>query len=88
MSESGAEADDAREEVEVPPRPVRDESPLGKLNAFLDTPLVDANNRSDEGPVAEALKAFVRNDPQVASVTFSGVVILCLVIAVRVLNGV
>ena len=51
--------------------------------SFWDTPILDANDRSDQGPVAELLKKFVRSEPELASVTFSVVVILLLVGATR-----
>eukprot|EP00568_Trieres_chinensis_P009690 CAMPEP_0183307824 /NCGR_PEP_ID=MMETSP0160_2-20130417/19567_1 /TAXON_ID=2839 ORGANISM="Odontella Sinensis, Strain Grunow 1884" /NCGR_SAMPLE_ID=MMETSP0160_2 /ASSEMBLY_ACC=CAM_ASM_000250 /LENGTH=161 /DNA_ID=CAMNT_0025471505 /DNA_START=87 /DNA_END=572 /DNA_ORIENTATION=+ len=59
---------------------------LSRINSFLDTPILDANDRTDQGALAEALKRFVRKDPQVASVTFSAVVLLSLTGLVRLLN--
>lgn len=55
---------------------VENENPLSKLNSLLDTPILDANNKKDEGPIAEALKDFVRDDSDMASLTFSVVVVL------------
>eukprot|EP00534_Pseudo-nitzschia_fraudulenta_P000215 CAMPEP_0201131518 /NCGR_PEP_ID=MMETSP0850-20130426/42938_1 /ASSEMBLY_ACC=CAM_ASM_000622 /TAXON_ID=183588 /ORGANISM="Pseudo-nitzschia fraudulenta, Strain WWA7" /LENGTH=151 /DNA_ID=CAMNT_0047401569 /DNA_START=98 /DNA_END=553 /DNA_ORIENTATION=- len=61
-----------------------DRSPLEKLNRFLDTPILDANNRSDQGAVAETLKEFVRDEPEIAQVTFSVVVVAMMVLVTRV----
>ena len=61
-----------------------DKSILDTINDFLDTPILDANNRSDQGPVAEALKEFVRDEPELAQVTFSVVVVAFLVVATRI----
>ena len=64
---------------------------LSKLNSVLDTPILDANNKEDQGPVINALKNFVRDDPDMASVTFSVVVVIFMAIATRgamyVVNG-
>ena len=51
---------------------------LPPRTSFWDTPILDANDRRDQGPVAEALKKFVRAEPEVASVTFSVVVVIIL----------
>jgi len=59
---------------------------FAKINSFLDTPILDANNRSDQGAVAETLKRFVRREPQLASVTFSAVVVAFMFILVRLYN--
>mmetsp|Transcript_2141 Transcript_2141/g.4342 ORF Transcript_2141/g.4342 Transcript_2141/m.4342 type:complete len:157 (-) Transcript_2141:373-843(-) len=62
------------------------ESPLSlwdKVNKFLDTPILDANNRSDQGAIAETLKEFVRDEPELAQVTFSVVVVVVLVLGTR-----
>jgi hypothetical protein len=59
---------------------------LDQLNAALDSPILDANNKADQGFVAEALKLFVRGQPEVASITFSIVVIGMLVGLVRLVN--
>ena len=56
---------------------------LDKVNNFLDTPILDANNRSDQGAVAETLKEFVRDEPEIAQVTFSVVVVAFLALATR-----
>ena len=40
-------------------------SPLDKLNAFLDTPILDTNTRG--GPL-EPLKRFARSEPELAQV--------------------
>ena len=61
---------------------------LSHINKFLDTPILDANNKSNQGPVAEALKDFVKDDPQVASITFSVLVILAFLGQVRLFNSV
>ena len=55
-----------------------------KVNNFLDTPILDANNRSDQGAVAETLKEFVRDEPEIAQVTFSVVVVAMMVLVTRV----
>ena len=57
-----------------------------QINAALDTPILDANERSDQGAIAEALKDFVRSDPQLASISFSAVVVVLLFILVRFFN--
>ena len=57
-----------------------------QINDFLDTPILDANNRSDQGALAETLKRFVRREPQVASITFSAVVVAFMFLLVRVYN--
>eukprot|EP00747_Dinoflagellata_sp_TGD_P042333 gnl/TRDRNA2_/TRDRNA2_142022_c0_seq1.p1 gnl/TRDRNA2_/TRDRNA2_142022_c0~~gnl/TRDRNA2_/TRDRNA2_142022_c0_seq1.p1 ORF type:complete len:202 (-),score=26.18 gnl/TRDRNA2_/TRDRNA2_142022_c0_seq1:198-803(-) len=44
---------------------------LERIKGALDQPILDANNREDQGPVAEALKKFVRDDPELASIVFS-----------------
>jgi hypothetical protein len=59
------------------------ESLLDKVNNFLDTPILDANNRSNEGAVAEVLKEFVRDEPEIAQVTFSVAVVAILVLVTR-----
>uniref|UniRef100_A0A7S4NAC2 Uncharacterized protein n=1 Tax=Odontella aurita TaxID=265563 RepID=A0A7S4NAC2_9STRA len=59
---------------------------LDRINSFLDTPILDANDRSEQGPVVDNLKAFVRRDPQVASVTFSIVALLAFVAIARFIN--
>ena len=59
-----------------------------KVNNFLDTPILDANNRSDQGALAEALKEFVRDEPEIAQVTFSAVVVAILVIISRIVLSV
>ena len=56
---------------------------LDKVNNFLDTPILDANNRSNEGAVAEVLKEFVRDEPEIAQVTFSVAVVAILVLVTR-----
>jgi len=64
---------------------------LSKLNSVLDTPILDANNKEDQGPIINALKNFVRDDPEKASVTFSVVVVIFMAAATRgvmfVVNG-
>jgi hypothetical protein len=57
-----------------------------QINDVLNTPILDANVRSDQGPVAEALKKFVRREPQVASVTFSVVVLATIALLFRLYN--
>lgn len=57
-----------------------------QINAFLDTPILDANDRSDQGAVAETLKRFVRREPQIASITFSAVVVAFMFLLVRIYN--
>ena len=62
------------------------EAPLSlwdKVNKFLDTPILDANNRSDQGAIAETLKEFVRDEPELAQVAFSAVVVVVLVLGTR-----
>lgn len=59
---------------------------LDQINAALDTPILDANERSDQGAIAEALKGFVRSEPQLASISFSAVVVVFLFILVRFFN--
>jgi hypothetical protein len=57
-----------------------------QINDVLNTPILDANVRSDQGPVAEALKKFVRREPQLASVTFSAVVLATIALLFRLYN--
>ena len=65
----------------------KDEASLfDQINAFLDTPILDANDRSDQGAVAETLKRFVRREPQIASITFSAVVVAFMFLLVRIYN--
>ena len=59
---------------------------LDQINSILDTPILDANDRSDQGPLAETLKRFVRREPQLASVTFSAVVVAFMFLLVRLFN--
>jgi hypothetical protein len=63
-------------------------SPFAKINSFLDTPILDANNRNDQGVVAEILKDFVRDEPQVAQIAFSGVVLALFVLGIRIFNAI
>jgi len=63
-------------------------SPFAKINSFLDTPILDANNKSDQGVVAEALKDFVRDEPQVAQIAFSGAVVVLFFVGVRIFNAI
>lgn len=63
------------------------DSLLSKMNELLDQPLLDANFRSDEGPVKEALKSFVRNDPTIASVAFSVAATSFFVLLIRLVNS-
>mmetsp|Transcript_9934 Transcript_9934/g.14971 ORF Transcript_9934/g.14971 Transcript_9934/m.14971 type:complete len:153 (+) Transcript_9934:124-582(+) len=63
-------------------------SPFAKINSFLDTPILDANNKSDQGVVAEALKDFVRDEPQLAQIAFSGVVVVLFFVGVRIFNAI
>lgn len=63
-------------------------SPFAKINSFLDTPILDANNKSDQGVVAEALKDFVRDEPQVAQIAFSGLVVVVFFAGVRIFNAI
>ena len=76
--DGAAPSNDAMEKEET--------SLFDQINDFLDTPILDANNRSDQGAVAETLKRFVRREPQLASVTFSAVVVAFMFILVRVYN--
>ena len=63
-----------------------DTSLFDQINAFLDTPILDANDRSDQGAVAETLKRFVRREPQIASIAFSAVVVAFMFLLVRIYN--
>lgn len=60
---------------------------LQKFNDFLDTPILDANNRSDEGPVKELLKEFSRDEPELAQISFSVVVIVILLGVTKFVTG-
>jgi len=62
--------------------------PFSRINEFLDTPLLDANNRSDQGAIAETLKDFVRDDPFIAQVFFSAAAIAFFILVIRVFNAV
>jgi len=64
-----------------------EKSLFDKVNDFLDTPILDANNRSDQGALAETLKEFVRDEPEIAQVTFSAVVVAILVLLTRVVTS-
>lgn len=65
----------------------KEESSLfDQINDFLDTPILDANNRNDQGAVAESLKRFVRREPQLASITFSVAVVAFMFLLVRLYN--
>ena len=64
-----------------------EESVLDKINNFLDTPILDANNRSDQGALAETLKEFVRDEPEIAQVTFSVVVVAIMVVLTKVITS-
>lgn len=59
-----------------------------RINSLLDTPILDANNKGDQGPITEALKDFVRDDPQLAQITFSGVLVLLFFVSFRLFNAV
>ena len=73
--------------IEVSSKTRKDnKSILDQINAVLDTPILDANERSDQGAIAEALKGFVRSEPQLASFSFSAVVVVFLFILVRFFN--
>ena len=63
------------------------DSLLSRMNELLDQPLLDANIRSDEGPVKEALKSFVRDDPTIASVAFSVAATAFFVLLIRLVNS-
>eukprot|EP00560_Eucampia_antarctica_P008098 CAMPEP_0197826598 /NCGR_PEP_ID=MMETSP1437-20131217/3541_1 /TAXON_ID=49252 ORGANISM="Eucampia antarctica, Strain CCMP1452" /NCGR_SAMPLE_ID=MMETSP1437 /ASSEMBLY_ACC=CAM_ASM_001096 /LENGTH=147 /DNA_ID=CAMNT_0043427105 /DNA_START=187 /DNA_END=630 /DNA_ORIENTATION=- len=56
---------------------------LDQLNDFLDTPILDANNKSDQGPMAEALKNFVRDESELAQITFSVAVVSIIFLILR-----
>ncbi|OEU09036.1 hypothetical protein FRACYDRAFT_249381 [Fragilariopsis cylindrus CCMP1102] len=60
---------------------------LDKINKFLDTPILDANNRSNQGQLSELLKEFVRDEPELAQVTFSAVVVALLFLIFKLLFG-
>ena len=64
-----------------------EESLFDKVNNFLDTPILDANNRSDQGALAETLKEFVRDEPEIAQVTFSVVVVAIMVVLTRIVTS-
>mmetsp|Transcript_43300 Transcript_43300/g.85098 ORF Transcript_43300/g.85098 Transcript_43300/m.85098 type:complete len:143 (-) Transcript_43300:133-561(-) len=69
-SDGGApdDGDDGGGDGEPPRAPP---SLLEKIEAALDAPLLDPNDYSDQGWAAEALKEFVRGQPEVAQVAFS-----------------
>jgi len=82
--ESGGDSDsDSSSTSEQDQQEKQELSLLDKFNNFLDTPILDANNRSDEGAVAEVLKEFVRDEPEIAQVTFSVAVVAILVLVTR-----
>ena len=60
---------------------------LDKINKFLDTPILDANNRSNQGQLSELLKEFVRDEPELAQVTFSAIVVALLFLIFKLLFG-
>eukprot|EP00535_Pseudo-nitzschia_heimii_P003857 CAMPEP_0197177096 /NCGR_PEP_ID=MMETSP1423-20130617/2824_1 /TAXON_ID=476441 /ORGANISM="Pseudo-nitzschia heimii, Strain UNC1101" /LENGTH=172 /DNA_ID=CAMNT_0042626589 /DNA_START=77 /DNA_END=595 /DNA_ORIENTATION=+ len=80
---SAPDDDDADAEITADDGDENEKSILDKINDFLDTPILDANDRSDQGPVAEALKEFVRDEPELAQVTFSVAVVAVLVAVTR-----
>ncbi len=76
------ESEDEDERIET----VDDDSEkslFDKVNDFLDTPILDANNRSNQGALAETLKDFVRDEPELAQVTFSVAVVAILALVTR-----
>ena len=60
---------------------------LDKINKFLDTPILDANNRSNQGQLSELLKEYVRDEPELAQVTFSAIVVAILFLIFKLLFG-
>jgi len=62
------------------------DDPLARINSFLDTPILDPNNNDDQGPVLEALKGFVRDDPELAQTVFSGFFLVAFFVLVRIFN--
>uniref|UniRef100_A0A6T6DXR0 Uncharacterized protein n=1 Tax=Craspedostauros australis TaxID=1486917 RepID=A0A6T6DXR0_9STRA len=86
LSNSGNDGDKEASDQSNAPQQQKSGSFLEQLNDALDTPILDANNKSDQGPIAEALKKFVRGQPEVASITFSAVVIIALIFIVRAVN--
>lgn len=64
------------------------DNPFSQINSFLDTPILDPNNKSNQGPIAEALKDFVRDEPQLAQITFSGFVVALFFVGLRLFNAV
>mmetsp|Transcript_26791 Transcript_26791/g.44656 ORF Transcript_26791/g.44656 Transcript_26791/m.44656 type:complete len:144 (-) Transcript_26791:113-544(-) len=78
--------DEAEEEPELA-AVEEDKSILQKFNDFLDTPILDANNRSNEGPLKEALKEFARDEPELAQVSFSVVVIAILLVITKLVTS-
>jgi hypothetical protein len=79
-------SDDESSEIETP-NETESSSILDKINDFLDTPILDANNRSDQGAVAETLKEFVRDEPEIAQVTFSVVVVAVMVVVTKAVTS-
>jgi hypothetical protein len=80
------EEDESTSQEEVAVEDQEEKSILQKINAFLDTPVLDANNLSNEGPLKEALKGFVRDEPDLAQITFSVLVVIILVALIRLVN--
>jgi len=82
--ESGGDSDSDGSSISEQDQQEKQElSLMDKFNNFLDTPILDANNRSNEGAVAEVLKEFVRDEPEIAQVTFSVAVVAILVLVTR-----
>ena len=80
-SDSGIENENESEEE------LESLSILDKINKFLDTPILDANNRSNQGQLSELLKEFVRDEPELAQVTFSAIVVALLFLIFKLLFG-
>jgi len=80
--------DPEMDEVEIDEPESNDISLLARINSFLDTPILDANNKGDQGLISEALKDFVRDDPQLAQITFSGVLIVAFFVGLRLFNAI
>ena len=93
-SDGGADLDgpdeddkkDDEEEKEEEERGSSISSLIRNVDSFLDTPILDANDRTDQGLLAESLKRFVRSDPQIASITFSAIVVTFIAILIRTFN--
>lgn len=73
------------DEEDTPALPVEseEESLFSKINKALDTPILDANNKDDQGALVEGLKKFVRDEPELSSISFSVIAVIFFAVLTR-----